>query len=68
MSDEDKQPEIPEKAPESAPEPPPPPNWEFKREFAINKQMREVAHLAISATESELTLLRRKLEKLQYGS
>jgi hypothetical protein len=45
-----------------------PPEWEFKKEFGINVEMKKVVHLTISATESELVLLRRKLAKLQYGS
>jgi hypothetical protein len=59
---------APEATPEEEKQEPQPPNWEFKKEFAINKRMREVAHLTISAAESELVLLRRKLEKLHYGS
>jgi hypothetical protein len=41
--------------------------WKYKTEFAIHGKMREVIHLAISATESELATLRRKLAKAQYG-
>lgn len=40
--------------------------WE-KREFALNEKMKEVCRLGIAATEAEITALRRKLEKLQYG-
>ncbi len=40
--------------------------WE-KREFAINEKMKEVCRLSVAATEAEITALRRKLEKLQYG-
>lgn len=45
----------------------PPPTWE-KREFAINGKMKNVIHLGIKATEAEIATLRRKIEKLQYGS
>jgi hypothetical protein len=57
-------------ADEKTPETPPnePPKWEHKTEFGINKQMREVLRLTISASEAELKVLRRKLEKLTYGS
>jgi len=40
--------------------------WE-KREFAINKKMKEVCRLGITATEAEIQGLVRKLRKLQYG-
>lgn len=60
MSDENKPKEEPA-APEA-------PKWEYKKEFGINTQMREVVRLTISASEAEMKLLRRKLEKLQYGS
>ena len=42
--------------------------WEFKEEFKINKKMKEAVEATIKATESELTVLRRKLAKMQYGS
>lgn len=42
-------------------------DWQYKREFGINTKMREAIKLAIGATESELTTLRRKLAKAQYG-
>jgi hypothetical protein len=61
MADEKNEAEIP-------PEAPPQAEWQKKTEFAINGKMREAVHLSISAFESELTLLRRKLAKLQYGS
>ncbi len=41
--------------------------WE-KREFAINERMKRVVSLGILATEAEIAMLKRKLEKLQYGS
>jgi hypothetical protein len=44
-----------------------PPEWE-KRKFAINESMKQVCELAIAATQAEITSLKRKLEKLQYGS
>lgn len=43
------------------------PQWE-KRDFAIYKRMREVCEVGIKVTEAEITSLKRKLEKLQYGS
>lgn len=46
----------------------PKPSWEYRTEFEINKRMKHVVNLAIGAAQAELTLLRRKLEKLHYGS
>ena len=43
------------------------PEWQ-KREFEINRRMAEVCQLGIKATESQITVLKRKLTKLQYGS
>ena len=60
MSETDEKPQE-EVAPEA-------PKWERKSEFGINTQMREVVRLTISASEAEIKLLRRKLERLQYGS
>ncbi len=47
---------------------PPQINWEFKERFPIHDRMAEVIHLAIQASQAEVSVLRRKLEKLQYGS
>jgi hypothetical protein len=58
MSDQDK----PEEKPAT-----PPPAWE-KREFAINEKMKEVIRLGVKSTEAEISALRRKLRKLQYGA
>jgi hypothetical protein len=59
MPDEDaKSPEEPEEGPA----------WEFRKEFKISGQMKEVIQLSMNAAESELKVLRRKLEKLHYGS
>lgn len=44
------------------------PAWEHRKSFRINERMKEVIGLTIKATESELTVLRRKLNKLTYGS
>lgn len=43
------------------------PKWEH-REFKIHGKMQEVVNLSIKATEAEIAALKRKLEKLQYGS
>lgn len=43
-------------------------NWEYREEFRINTKMREVIKLTKAVTESEIDRLRRKVEKLTYGS
>lgn len=44
-----------------------PPTWE-QRPFAINGKMKQVINLGIGATKAEIATLRKKLERLQYGS
>jgi hypothetical protein len=41
--------------------------WE-QREFGIYKTMKEVCELGVVVTKTEIASLKRKLEKLQYGS
>lgn len=83
MSEEDK-PEVEEPQQASSDEPveaevmpegeaPPapgrePPQWEYRTRFRINDEMVKVVGLTIKVTESELAVLRRKLNKLTYGS
>jgi hypothetical protein len=43
-------------------------SWEYKKEFGIIQEMRKVVLLTKQATELELDGLRRKLERLTYGS
>ena len=43
-------------------------NWEYRTEFRINQQMREVIGLTKKVVEGEIDRLRRKVEKLTYGS
>jgi hypothetical protein len=42
--------------------------WKYKKTLGINEEMKKVIGLTISATQSEIHVLRRKLEKLTYGS
>lgn len=66
MSDEIKSdPPVPEA---SSSEGPSPPQWEQKSEFAVVGHMKEAIRATMSATESEIAALQRKLERLQYGS
>lgn len=61
--------ETPPEAPETSPsDNPEQPQWEYRRRFRIHDQMEEVVRRTIEATESELVVLRRKLDKLTYGS
>ena len=46
----------------------PPPEWKYKEEFGIVTHLREVVKATKGATELELAELRRKLERLTYGS
>lgn len=46
----------------------PPAEWEKREEFRVVKEMKVVVGKSIEATEMELSALRRKLERLQYGS
>jgi hypothetical protein len=45
----------------------PAPQWEYKNEFALVSNLREVIKLTMKATEAEISALQKKLEKLQYG-
>ena len=56
--------------PAATPEQPGPPRaqWEYRTEFRIVKEMKVIIHKSIEASESELELLRRKLDKITYGS
>jgi hypothetical protein len=45
-----------------------PPEWEYKEEFGIVSKLREVVKATQIASEKELADLRRKLERLTYGS
>lgn len=67
MAEEDKQPEL-EGPPEPEPEKPKPPEWEYKTEFGINSRMRDLIDKSKEFAELELSNLRRKLDRLTYGS
>ena len=43
------------------------PKWEYKTEFGIITEMKKLVNLTIEATEKELELLRKKLERMTYG-
>lgn len=53
---------------ETEPAKPPPPQWERRTSFKINDRMRDVVEQTIDVTRGEIVKLRRKIEKLQYGS
>ncbi len=46
----------------------PPPEWKYKEDFGIVTQLKEVVKATKVATEKELAELRRRLDKLTYGS
>jgi hypothetical protein len=47
---------------------PPAPEWNYKEEFGIVSQLKQVVQATQKASELELAELRRKLERLTYGS
>jgi hypothetical protein len=49
-------------------EAPKPPEWERRENLAINERMKEVLLLTKQVAEKEIESLRRKLDKLTYGS
>ena len=66
---EEPTPEAETAAPEAeAPAAEPRFNWEYREEFRINTRMREMLALTKIVFESEVERLRRKVEKLTYGS
>jgi hypothetical protein len=46
----------------------PPGVWQYRRSLKINQRLIHVCNLAIDATKSEIGVLRRKIDKLTYGS
>jgi hypothetical protein len=46
----------------------PPPEWAYKEEFGIVSHLKTVVKATQSVSEKELSNLRRKLERLNYGS
>ncbi len=44
------------------------PKWEYREHLKINNQVKMIAQMAKTVAEGELVRLRRKLEKLKYGS
>ncbi len=65
MADENPNSETPT---EEQPEEKPRAVWEKRTEFRINQQMKSLVEATIKVTEAQIALLRRKVEKLQYGS
>lgn len=43
------------------------PQWQYREEFGISKQMREIVKTSKEVAEKEIESLRRKLDKLTYG-
>lgn len=44
------------------------PGWKKVTRFPINDRMLEVCKLAIEASNEQIAVLRRKVDKLTYGS
>lgn len=45
-----------------------PPEWQHKEEFGIVTQLKQAVKVTQKASELELAELRRRLERLTYGS
>jgi polyhydroxyalkanoate synthesis regulator phasin len=56
-----------EQDPKETPEETDAPEWKRVEEFGIVTQMRTVVEKTVDATQQEIDMLRRKLERLQYG-
>lgn len=54
--------------PKDAPPAEPKIEWKYKRNLGITEEMKKVVKLTMDATNSEIASLRRKLNKLTYGS
>lgn len=59
---------TPDAEPKPEAESRPPLEWEYRTELKINARMRELITLTKMVTEGEVDRLRRKVEKLKYGS
>lgn len=66
MSDEPEVPETPEEPPKF--EEKPPPTWEYKTEFGIHTKLKDVVSKTIDVTATEIEVLKKKLDRLTYGS
>jgi hypothetical protein len=42
--------------------------WQYRHTLKINQRMAEVVKLAIEASKMEISMLRRKVDKITYGS
>jgi|WetSurSiteA1Bulk_404760.scaffolds.fasta_scaffold308405_2 hypothetical protein len=51
-----------------AEEAPKKPQWEYRKTFKINERMKEVLTLTKGVAEQEVAGLRKKLDRLTYGS
>jgi hypothetical protein len=46
----------------------PPPEWKYKEEFGIVSNLKQAVKATQKASELELAELRRRLERITYGS
>jgi hypothetical protein len=61
-------PEAPADEPPAEPPAPPPPQWEYRTGFKVVGRMKEIIHLSIEVSNAEIRMLRKKIDKLTYGS
>jgi len=68
MPTQDGKPSVSSPEPDASEEPKP--AWQYRqlKDLGINKHMVEVIKLTLKTTETEADALRRKLERIQYGS
>jgi hypothetical protein len=62
--------ENPTEVVEDVPPPPatPPPQWEYRTNFKVNDRMKDIVNLSIEVSKAEIKRLRKKIDKLTYGS
>lgn len=46
----------------------PAPKWERRETMKVTERLKEVVSLSVEVSKAEVTRLRRKIEKLTYGS
>ena len=58
----------PDPQPEAQAKANPQPSWEYRKNFKVVDKMVNIVNLTIDVSKSEITRLRRQIDKLTYGS
>lgn len=45
-----------------------PPTWEYRKNFKVVDKMKHIVNLSIDVSKAEIEQLRKRIEKLTYGS